>query len=91
MQKIFLTIVLAAFAATSCQPVADSGNAAQKQALLTEGKTIFENSCARCHDLPDPKSHNDQEWIGIMNVMAPKAKLTDKQSELVYNYVTSVN
>lgn len=90
MQKL---IVIAAFAAmsVSCQPVADSGSAAQKQALLAEGKTIFENSCARCHDLPDPKSHTDQDWIGIMNVMAPKAKLTDKQSELVYNYVTSAN
>lgn len=59
--------------------------------MLAEGKTIFENSCSRCHDLPDPAKHNDQQWVGIMNAMAPKAKLTAAQSELVYDYVTSKN
>lgn len=91
MKKFFLLAGIAGISAVSCTPATQKGSEAQKQAMLAEGKTVFENSCARCHDLPDPKSHNDQEWIGIMNVMAPKAKLTDKQSELVYNYVTSVN
>lgn len=59
--------------------------------MLAEGKNIFDNSCAKCHDLPNPAKYTDQKWVGIMNAMAPKAKLTAAQSELVYDYVTSKN
>lgn len=59
--------------------------------MMAEGKAVFENSCAKCHDLPAPKSHNDEQWVGIMNAMAPKAKLNAKQSELVYDYITFKN
>lgn len=59
--------------------------------MLAEGKTIFENSCAKCHALPNPAKHTDQQWVGIMNAMAPKAKLSAAQSELVYDYVTYKN
>ena len=62
-------------------------NTAEKLAL---GKTVFENSCARCHDLPDPSAHSAQDWVGIMNSMAPKAKLNDEQHQLVYDYIVSV-
>lgn len=57
---------------------------------LAAGKTIFENSCARCHALPEPTAHSAQDWVGIMNWMAPKAKLNDEQHALVYDYVVSV-
>lgn len=57
---------------------------------LAAGKTIFENSCARCHALPEPTAHSAQDWVGIMNWMAPKAKLTDEQHALVYDYIVSV-
>lgn len=59
--------------------------------MLAEGKTIFDNSCARCHALPQPSKYSDTKWVGIINAMAPKAKLNARQSELVYNYVTSKN
>lgn len=59
--------------------------------MIAEGKTIYENNCAKCHDLPNPAKHTDQQWVGLMNAMAPKAKLTAAQSELVYDYVTSKN
>ncbi len=61
------------------------------QGMIAEGKSLFDNSCAKCHDLPAPKSHNDEQWVGIMNAMAPKAKLNAKQSELVYDYITFSN
>lgn len=59
--------------------------------MLAEGKTIYENSCAKCHDLPNPAKYSDTKWVGIMNAMAPKAKLTAAQSEKVYDYVTYKN
>ena len=56
---------------------------------LAMGKTVYENSCAKCHDLPSPTEHSAQNWVGIMNRMAPKAKLNDAQHDLVYNYIVS--
>jgi cytochrome c5 len=58
---------------------------------LAQGKTIFENSCNRCHKLPDPAKHDDQGWIKTLSRMAPKAKLTDDQHQMVYDYLISVN
>lgn len=57
---------------------------------LTQGKVLFENSCGKCHDLPSPTEHNAQDWVGIMNSMAPKAKLDDAQHQMVYDYIVSV-
>lgn len=62
-------------------------NTGEKLAL---GKTIFENSCGKCHDLPNPTDHSAQDWVGIMNAMAPKAKLNDAQHATVYDYIVSV-
>ncbi len=61
------------------------------EGMIAEGKNIFENSCKKCHGLPNPKSFTDEKWVGIMNAMAPKSKLSEKQSELVYDYVTYKN
>ena len=57
---------------------------------LALGKTIFENSCGKCHDLHNPTDYNAQDWVGIMNWMAPKANLNEEQKDMVYDYVVSV-
>jgi hypothetical protein len=54
------------------------------------GKTIYDNSCGKCHDLPNPTDHSAQDWVGIMNSMAPKARLNDDQHAMVYDYIVSV-
>lgn len=61
-----------------------------KQEKLAQGKTLFENSCGRCHDLPEPTKYTSVQWVGIMNSMAPKSKFNDEQHKLVYDYVVSV-
>ncbi len=73
-------------ASTATTPVASKSTAEQ----IAQGKSIFENSCGRCHKLPDPTSHTAVQWVGIMNWMAPKAKLTDEQHQWVYDYIVSV-
>lgn len=85
----FTALVLASCtpkATTATAPVAATSTAEQ----MAQGKTIFENSCGRCHKLPDPTAHTPVQWVGIMNSMAPKAKLTDEQHQWVYDYVVSV-
>lgn len=89
MKKILLCGVVAALSAVSCTPKTIAVETVKAEELA-QGKTIFENSCARCHDLPEPTGFSSQDWVGIMNAMAPKAKLNDEQHQLVYKYVVSV-
>ncbi|MGZ5211307.1 MAG: c-type cytochrome [Kaistella sp.] len=88
---IFSAIVVFGFL-SSCTPKPSvvEGTKTSTAENLALGKTVFENSCGRCHDLPNPTAHSAQDWVGIMNSMAPKAKLTDEQHQLVYNYIVSV-
>jgi len=55
---------------------------------IAEGKTLYENSCARCHKLFPTGKHDKAGWSGTLDRMAPKAKITDEQKTLVYNYLT---
>lgn len=93
MKKTIALLFLVAISATSCTPksvpTAESGESGLSDKRI-QGKTIFENSCGTCHDLPNPTAFTSVQWVGIMNAMAPKAKLTDEQHQLVYDYVVSV-
>lgn len=90
--KKLTALAFIAVAAASCTqknvPVAETQT--NQVELLAQGKTIYENSCKRCHDLPVPTDFTSVQWVGIMNSMAPKAKLTEDQHKLVYDYVVSV-
>ena len=93
MKKILFVLGIGALGAISCTPkpaVVASTSAVGTADRLAQGKTIYENSCKRCHDLPNPTDHTSVEWVGIMNSMAPKAKLNQEQHEMVYDYVVSV-
>lgn len=91
MKKVFCitgVLALAASCTPKTVPVAnESHNSGEK---LVQGKTIYENSCGKCHELPNPTDHTSVQWVGIMNSMAPKARLNDEQHQLVYDYVVSV-
>lgn len=95
MKKIIAIATFTGILLASCTPKTSATtapvSAAQSTAeQIAQGKTIFENSCGRCHKLPDPTSHTSVQWVGIMNSMAPKAKLTDEQHQWVYDYIVSV-
>ena len=55
---------------------------------LAEGKSLFENSCARCHKLYDPKDFSAEQWKPIVLRMTPKARLNEEQGQKIYNYLT---
>lgn len=56
---------------------------------VAEGKSIYENNCAKCHKLYDTKSFSAEEWQPILISMQKKAHLTDAQRIKIYNYITS--
>jgi cytochrome c5 len=92
MKKLAVTIILGLGLMISCTPKtpAVSGTKTITAEYLAQGKIIFDNSCKKCHDLPNPTDHSAQDWVKIMNSMAPKAKLSDEQHRMVYDYIISV-
>jgi cytochrome c5 len=54
---------------------------------IDEGKLVWRSNCDKCHKLYDPTSRNKDEWEKILPIMGKKAKLTDKQVELVKAYI----
>jgi len=95
MKSIIAAATFSLILLTSCTPKATTVTEAPKSVTSTaeqiaQGKTIFETACKRCHALPEPTKYNAVQWVGIMNSMAPKAKLTDEQHQWVYDYVVSV-
>ena len=55
---------------------------------LAEGKSMYENNCAKCHKLYDAKEFSAEEWKPIVARMQKKAHLEDFQGQKIYNYVT---
>ena len=58
-------------------------------AELQQGHDIFSKSCKRCHGLKDPASRTPEQWTKVLDKMAPKAKLTAEQKDLVYKYLVN--
>ncbi len=92
MKKLVVAAIIGTGFLISCTPKTPAvvGTKTITAEYLAQGKTIFDNSCGKCHDLPNPTAHSAQNWVGIMNSMAPKAKLNDEQHQMVYDYIVSV-
>lgn len=56
---------------------------------LAEGKSLYENNCAKCHDLFKPKDFNAEQWKPILLDMQKKAEISDEQREKIYSYLTA--
>lgn len=56
---------------------------------LAEGKNLYDNNCAKCHKLYEPKKFSKEEWKPILTRMQKKAHLDDNQIASVSNYITS--
>ena len=53
------------------------------------GATIFEKSCAECHDLPIPNTYSVHELDDILPKMFKKAKLNYNDAGLVKAYMVA--
>jgi len=56
---------------------------------LQEGHRVLSERCSNCHGSPKVKSHNEAEWEKIVAWMAPKAQLSDAETENLRRYVIS--
>ncbi|MDR7370940.1 cytochrome c [Flavobacterium aquidurense] len=56
---------------------------------LAAGKSMYENNCAKCHKLFEPKKFTQEEWAPILVKMQKKAHLDDTQMASITNYIHS--
>ncbi|MEP6675489.1 MAG: cytochrome c [Ferruginibacter sp.] len=70
---------------TPTAPVVETGRL--NMALLASGQKVYEGNCAKCHELKEPADYTQDRWRGIVNWMAPKAKLDSMQKVQVLAYV----
>jgi cytochrome c5 len=85
-----IVFVFALFYACSpkvSQPEAPKTIEATLSPELVQGKVLYENNCAKCHDLFNPKSFSAEQWIPIMLNMQKKAKISDEEREMIYAYL----
>lgn len=98
--KLTLIVALMGLAIVSCSkksaapavvetPKAEAAKVDVSEATIAEGKSIYEASCAKCHKLFSPAKHTKEEWTGVLNRMAPKARINEQQKNLVYVYLTN--
>ncbi|WP_298221733.1 cytochrome c [Flavobacterium sp.] len=68
-------------------PKDSKGNIAAVTSELSAGKTNYENNCAKCHKLFDPRDFSKAEWAPILVTMQKKAHLTDAEMAPITNYI----
>lgn len=62
-------------------------DAATKVVSLESGKLVYEAKCGKCHDLPAVDNYSAGRWVGLVDWMAPKAKLAEQEKADVLAYV----
>jgi cytochrome c5 len=55
--------------------------------LLAAGKTVYETKCIRCHAMKPLAGFTEPRWDAILKIMAPKANLTQVETQQVAAYV----
>jgi|SRR5450432_2251278 len=58
---------------------------------LSEGKTIYDGHCNKCHAYKLPQSRDEAAWDNIIPKMAKKSKLDSLQESLVLKYVVTMS
>jgi cytochrome c5 len=52
-----------------------------------DGRTLYEESCQRCHALYMPRSYTASEWRFFVRKYGRKARLSAEEREKVYAYL----
>ncbi|HTM46487.1 MAG TPA: hypothetical protein VL137_16120 [Polyangiaceae bacterium] len=56
---------------------------------LEEGRHAYASHCSNCHRLVDPREVSVKEWPGKVFEMGPKARLPQRQMELIVLYLVA--
>lgn len=99
--KLFTLIPVAAISAVlglgmlAAQPTAAADEAPTTQQRdpmqFINGSKTWANTCARCHNMRDPKSLRDDQWRAAIAHMRVRAHLTAKEAEDVLVFLQQSN
>ena len=83
-------IILLAIIFQSCSsqlyiPISNVGEITKEN--LQKGRELYVNNCASCHQLYLPNKYDNKVWSFWLDDMQPKAKITNEQKQLIYNYL----
>lgn len=57
---------------------------------LTNGHDIYVGVCTNCHGMKNIYKRSEESWKHEIDVMAPKAKITDSQKDELFKYILSM-
>ncbi len=58
---------------------------------MSQGEKIFRTYCQTCHTLPQPSLKTDDQWLPLVQRYGKRAKLSQRQIELITQYLTDNN
>ncbi len=65
-----------------------AGWAAESASVPAEvGRKLYQNRCAKCHQMYDPAKYSDVQWQAWMDKMGKKARLRAAEKQMVMRYV----
>ncbi len=71
--------------AVACESTGNGGAVANSSP--DGGQALYEKSCSRCHALYMPMSYSSSEWKYYVGKYGRKARLTQHQRQVVYDYL----
>lgn len=89
--RFFLGLMLIGCLIWSCSQslyIPASPDAAKQQQLLS-GRKLYADHCSNCHNLHLPKEYDATGWKKQLDDMQVKAKITDEEKQLIFEYLTS--
>jgi nitrate/TMAO reductase-like tetraheme cytochrome c subunit len=54
---------------------------------LTDGRALYVNKCASCHNLHLPNTHTKAQWEKSLSKMQKNAKITDQEKDIILQYL----
>ncbi|MBF2708412.1 c-type cytochrome [Flavobacterium soyangense] len=56
---------------------------------LKTGREIYVKKCSSCHQLFLPNQYNEKAWSLNLTEMQDRAKITDAEKQLIYQYIVN--
>ena len=91
---VLIAITVAAFGTvlTLSQPAAHAADTnSPDPAQFARGAKTWANTCARCHNMRDPKELRDDQWRAAMAHMRVRAGLTGQEMRDVLTFLQGSN
>ena len=90
MKKFFLIIFVSQLSCTPALYIPSEKNVPAGANLeeLKEGRSLYVDHCGSCHRLHLPTEYSVESWKTKLIEMQKKAKISDREKNLIFGYVT---